>query len=136
QIFTGGVVNAADYTARLAPGGLISIFGQSLTSNSSVTMNGVTVPVLYSSAGQVNAQVPWEMAGQSSATLVFASPGQSSSMQVALSPVAPAIFTASQDGKGQAATIPFFAVVPGDFVSFYVTGLGAVDPPVATGTKA
>ena len=35
-IFTGGVVNAADYSSDLAPGAIISVFGRNLASSTQV----------------------------------------------------------------------------------------------------
>src|SRR5205085_5038532 len=65
-----GVVNAADFTSALAPGGLISVFGQQLGSvnlatneiplptalgDSCLTINGLAIPMLFVSPGQINA---------------------------------------------------------------------------------
>jgi uncharacterized protein (TIGR03437 family) len=74
--------------AQLAPGQLISLFGTafsldqgasfqpengrvptSLGDGVSVTVSGVPAPILYSSASQINIQVPYEIAGQSSVQL-------------------------------------------------------------------
>src|SRR5713226_4761863 len=74
----GGIVSAAGlgHTTTIAPGSLISIFGSSLASSlsqagsatlsttlgdvDSVTINGVPAPLKFVSAGQINAQAPWE----------------------------------------------------------------------------
>ncbi len=136
QVFTGGVVNAADYTPRIAAGGLISIFGAGFSTSASATVGVSTAPVIYSGDGQINAQVPFEVAGQSSATLTINAAGQSGTAPVPLSTYAPAIFTVSQDGHGTAATIPAFSVTAGDNLSLFATGLGPVSPPVPTGTRA
>jgi len=79
RISTGGVVNAASFGSPVAPGGIASIFGTSLASGTlsasppfpsslggtSVTMNGITAPVLFVSPGQVNVQVPAAVGGGS-----------------------------------------------------------------------
>src|SRR6266566_5167307 len=75
----GGIVNAAGlgHSTTIAPGSLISIFGTNLASAlssassptlsttlgdvNSVTLNGMPVPLSFVSAGQINAQAPWEL---------------------------------------------------------------------------
>ena len=68
----GGVVNAASFGSDIAPGSLISIFGQTLAGaaaagslplpsvlgGSCVTLNDVALPLVMTSPGQINAQVP------------------------------------------------------------------------------
>src|ERR1700682_287872 len=72
----GGIVNGASFTAPVAPGGLISVFGVNLAASTqvatmvplptalggtSVQVNGVAIPLLLASAGQINAQLPYEV---------------------------------------------------------------------------
>lgn len=66
------VVNGATFASAISPGGLISIFGQNLADGATagvlplpttlggtcVTFNDVAVPLLMTSPGQINAQVP------------------------------------------------------------------------------
>jgi uncharacterized protein (TIGR03437 family) len=76
------VTDSADNAqlSTVAPGQVVAIFGTDLaaatpfvppggTTNSAngigVTFNGVTAPILYTSAQQINVQVPFEIAGQS-----------------------------------------------------------------------
>ena len=78
-ITPSGVVNAASFTANIAPGSLASLFGTNLAddiyqgsqvySNGRfltsvagviVSVNGVNAPLIYVSPGQINFQVPWE----------------------------------------------------------------------------
>jgi uncharacterized protein (TIGR03437 family) len=75
-ITPGRVVNAASYVGALAPGGLASLYGSNLAdaehlvsasstfpasvAGVSVTVNGVTAPLIYVSPGQINFQIPWE----------------------------------------------------------------------------
>src|SRR5664280_3641605 len=80
----GGVVNAADYTANLAPGSIVSLWGGNFSSastgNSQVPLptilDGVSVevldgarilaaPLLFVSPAQINAQLPYEITGAS-----------------------------------------------------------------------
>ena len=69
-----GVANAASYDAAVAPGSIAALFGTNMTGLSeasaqslplptvlaglSVKVNGLTAPLFYASAGQINFQVP------------------------------------------------------------------------------
>jgi uncharacterized protein (TIGR03437 family) len=71
-----GVVNVGNFTPSAAPNSLISIFGQNLGATSSastpqlptvlggtcVTLNNTPIPLLMTSNGQINAQIPTELA--------------------------------------------------------------------------
>ncbi len=72
SINTGGIVNGATFSRTIAPGSLISIFGRNLAATATaselplpeilggacVTFNDVTLPLLSTSAAQINAQLP------------------------------------------------------------------------------
>ncbi len=72
----GGVVNVATYNNAISPGSLVSIFGRNLGSpeqasttplprlmgNVCVTLNNSPVPILMTSPGQVNIQIPTDIA--------------------------------------------------------------------------
>ncbi len=72
----GGVVSIASYTPDLAPGGLFSVFGRNMGDSATftstplptvlggacVTLNNIPIPLLMSSDGQLNAQVPTTLA--------------------------------------------------------------------------
>jgi uncharacterized protein (TIGR03437 family) len=76
QVPAAGIVNVGSFTASAAPNGLISIFGQNLASSATasttplpltlggtcVTVNNSPIPLLMTSSGQINAQVPPELA--------------------------------------------------------------------------
>jgi uncharacterized protein (TIGR03437 family) len=71
-----GVVNAGNYQASLAPGGLVSIFGRNLAQNASsnanplptvlggvcVTLNNQPLPLTMTAPTQINAQIPPSLA--------------------------------------------------------------------------
>lgn len=73
---TNGVVNVGTYTAGAAPNGLISIFGSNLGADATaidtplpntlgglcITLNNNPLPLLMTSSGQVNAQIPPNLA--------------------------------------------------------------------------
>ena len=78
------VVNAADGKLGVAPGGLISVYGQQMApvklatreiplptalADSCLTVNGVPVPVLFVSGAQINGQLPINVDGNASMTL-------------------------------------------------------------------
>ena len=85
-VAAGGVVNGASLTAPVSPGSDAAVFGTNLASSTSsgppsfpapttllgttVTMNGIAVPLTFVAPTQINFQVPWELAGQSQASLI------------------------------------------------------------------
>jgi uncharacterized protein (TIGR03437 family) len=121
-----------------------------------VTVNGVLAPILVISSGQINAQIPWDAVASAppttstTAEVVVAtkSGGASVPANVTVGPAGPGIFTFSY-GSGQAVAysatdgavasatpIPPYANHPfaiGDVLVILATGLGAVNPPVASG---
>jgi uncharacterized protein (TIGR03437 family) len=159
-IGAGGVVNAADYTAAIAPGAMVAIFGTGLapgvTAASSVplplslagvtvdvTGNGATLhaPLFFVSPGQINFQMPFATP-PGDATVQVRTAGGTASHPVKLVAIAPRLFTRSQDGKGQpillhSADYSFVTAaspaLPGEYVILLLTGLGTVTPSVAPG---
>jgi uncharacterized protein (TIGR03437 family) len=152
------VVNAADYTEPVAPGGLISLFGDHLSptneaaaqvplptalGNSCLTVNGIPTPVLFVSSSQVNAQLPFEVMGN--VTLVLRTPGGvSDNYNLTIDPNAPAVFQRTVAGSnqifatiirhenGQIATDSNPIHTEEDIV-IYLTGLGRTNPPIQEG---
>jgi hypothetical protein len=76
SINSGGVVNAASYTAPVAPGSIAAVYGSfqlvsplealalplpTSLSGLSMQFGALQVPLFYGSASQVNAQIPWEL---------------------------------------------------------------------------
>ena len=99
-------------------------------------------PLLYVSATQINAQVPYEVAGQSYTTVEVRRGGVTlGSTSVALSPTAPWLFTIggntvaaiNQSGLVNGAASPAPA---GSIVSLYATGDGLETNGAATGKVA
>jgi len=153
-----GVVSAASYASGpVAPGEIVSLFGDSigpatpmpgtltnprLVANSlagvHVFFDGVPAPVLYASSGQVNAVVPFSVSGQSSTRVQSEYLGVLSppiTLQVAA--VAPGVFTLNGSGTGSGAilnavdgTVNSAAnpVHRGDWVSIFATGGGITTP--------
>jgi uncharacterized protein (TIGR03437 family) len=156
----GGVVNAADYTHAFAPGGIISIFGTGLAADVRLAaelplplmLGGTSVdascqgesqpaPLFFVSPGQVNAQLPSELACPRVEVRVRHNGQSSNPMPIEIQPHAPRLFTLSMDGEGQAVLLhPDYRLVsaadpavPGEWVILYLTGMGAVSPPVNSG---
>ncbi|MEX2261060.1 MAG: metallophosphoesterase [Bryobacteraceae bacterium] len=142
-----GVVNAASYTTRLAPGGLISIFGRNLADGSynagkfplptelggvRVMLDRAPIPLLAVTPGQVNAQLPFDSAGPG--TLSISTPNGVDGKAVVISSAAPGVFAAQHlDGT---AVSPETPARPGEYLVVYLTGLGQVMASVAAGQPA
>lgn len=158
-----GVSNAANFTSAIAPGGLISVFGNQLSpvnmasseipiptalANSCLSVNGLPVPVLFVSPTQINAQMPFEEEGN--VTLILRTPGGvSNNFNFVVLPNAPSIFLSGT--AGPETNIP--TVVRNDdgqlvtdsnpihrdsntALVIYLTGLGPTNPAVPDGMPA
>ncbi len=130
--------------------------GELLTTlgGASVTFNGVAAPMFSAFPGQLNVQIPEGLGTTGSATVVVTVAGQSSPPQtVPLGSFSPGIFSINQKGTGQGAiqianTSTYAApsgsisgsatqaVKPGEFITIYCTGLGAVTNPPVPGKPA
>lgn len=155
------VVNAADGTQPVAPGGLISAYGQQMSpvnmatsqiplptalGDSCLSVNGAPVPLLYVSSQQINAQLPFNVTGN--ATVNIHSPGGiSNNFYFTVSPSAPSVFRSGSAGPmtGLATIIrnddsqlvtPTNPLHPGDSMTIYLTGMGATTPQVDAGLPA
>ncbi len=155
------VVSAADFTAPVAPGGLITLFGSGLSPLTVATselplpralgeicllINGVPAPLLFVSPAQINSQMPFETEGN--VTLVLHTPGGvSDSYRLSVSPSAPSVFRSGTAGPlngiptiVRAANLqlvtPANPVHRGDVLVIYLTGLGRTWPAVESGSAA
>lgn len=158
-----GVSNAANFTSAIAPGGLISVFGNQLSpvnmassqipiptalANSCLSVNGLPVPVLFVSPTQINAQMPFEEEGN--VTLILRTPGGvSNNFNLTVLPNAPSVFLSGT--AGPETNIP--TIVRNDdgqlvtdsnpihrnsktALVIYLTGLGPTNPAVPDGMPA
>jgi uncharacterized protein (TIGR03437 family) len=155
------VVNAADLTQPVAPGGLISVFGQDLSpvnmatrdvplpvalGESCLTANGAPVPVLFVSPAQVNAQLPFYLDGD--VTLVLRTPGGiSDNFRINVLPTAPSVFRSGTAGpetniptvvraKNSQLVTSSNPIHRGDAIVIFSTGLGRTWPAVEAGMPA
>ncbi|HUK19007.1 MAG TPA: hypothetical protein VLW65_21450, partial [Bryobacteraceae bacterium] len=115
QFTAAGVVNTANYQRGIAPTGLVAIFGKNLASNGTagtvplgsvlggtcVTLNNAPLPLLASTSGQINAQIPPGLAAGTYPLVVRSIANQvaSPSVSVTVSKYSPAIFV---DANGPA----------------------------------
>jgi len=112
-----------------------------------VTFNGTAAPIYYvqdtNGADQVTVQVPFEVQPGPAVALTVdvASSSVPATVMVEVKPVAPGVFTSNYDGKNYAVAVrpdgsqvsPTNPAQRGENLEFYVTGLGQVTPPIATG---
>lgn len=152
------VVNAADGSKAIAPGGLISIYGQQFSpvniatneipvptalADSCLSVNGLPMPMLFVSPTQINAQMPFEAIGI--VTMILRTPGGvSDNFNTVVLPGAPSVFRATIDGLGSDVPTVVRAtngemvtdanpVHKNDYLVIYLTGLGTTNPAVQTG---
>jgi len=162
-VASGGVVNAASFakSSPIPPGALVTIFGSNLADQqsaasvlplpnqlgtTSVTIDGLGVPLLFAGSGQVNAVVPFALL-QNVTHLLVVTKGNAISVPepITIATAQPAVFTVDGSGKGQGVVLGFLSgggqvladsanpVSAGGYIVMYATGLGAVTPPVADG---
>ena len=131
SLAAGGVVNAASFTASIAPGGLISIYGVGLA-GAAVQIGGQNAPVLIAAPFQINAQIP-DSVPPGAATLSVSSKNGSAQQSVAIDAVAPAIFSvglnqAAITNQDNSLNTPANPASRGSAIVIYGTGFGAVSP--------
>jgi uncharacterized protein (TIGR03437 family) len=160
------VTNAASYaTGAIAPGEIITLFAgdpthpigpatpAGLTLDSSgkvattiggvqVLINGFASPMIYASASQVSAVVPYELKLFTTATISIKYLGQTSNfVSTNVTTTSPGIFTANSSGTGPGAILnsnlslnsSSNAAARGDTVVVYMTGEGETSPAGVTG---
>src|SRR5581483_3244115 len=155
------VLNAANFALGypLSPGGFVAIFGsgfgtQTLTSpppyplssgDVSVTINGVAAPIYLLSPTLISAVVPYSITGSTATVQVTVGGTKSNSVDVPLSPTAPGVYSWTSNGLGEGIVAHALTAAKveqsnpakvGEYVTIYLTGLGAVTPPVREGDPA
>lgn len=155
------VVNAADGTKPVAPGGLISIYGSNMAATNVATstvplptamgqsclvINGMLTPLIFVSPTQINAQLP-ARAGASATMTIHTPGGISDNFNFSVNSTAPSVFQTGSAGPqtglativraddGQLIT-PTNPIHSGDTVVIYLTGMGATSPSVDDGMPA
>jgi uncharacterized protein (TIGR03437 family) len=155
-----GVVNGASFAPLphpIAPGQIVSLFGSGLAPGTasaeslplpttllgvSVTVNEQPAPLFWVSPGQVNIQAPFGLAGATARIRVTNGGTPSNEVTAPLAPTGPGVFS-FQDARSPTRAVVLHSdltpvttdrpALPGQTVVIFLTGLGALDPPVATG---
>jgi uncharacterized protein (TIGR03437 family) len=109
-VFIGtGVVNAASYASgSVAPGEIVTVFGTNFGTpgNTSVTFDGTPATLVYVTATQLAATVPYSVSGEQTTSMVISSNGvPSSPATMNITAAAPGIFSSDASGTGQAAAL-------------------------------
>ena len=160
----GALLNAASYQVggALAPGSLVALFGVNLTDTNSVNsfplpftlgatevrLAGRPLPLVATSstAGQINAQLPYDLPVNETLQLEVQRGGELSVPEpVVVASAQPGVFTENQSGSGQGIIVKSDQLTlartgtpagRGEYIVIYCTGLGAVTPPVQLGQPA
>jgi uncharacterized protein (TIGR03437 family) len=147
---------ASNLSGPVAPGEVIVIWGSGLgpttlvqyqadangllpnsLGGTSVFVNGVLAPMVYASANQVAAVVPFGINGSLSQLYVQWQTVTSAPFNLSVASQIPAIFTLNGSGTGQAAAInnkdgsingAAHPAKVGDYVQLYITGAGQTSP--------
>jgi uncharacterized protein (TIGR03437 family) len=160
-----GVVSAASFQGgAVAPGEMITIFGSGIgpaqltpltlgpdgnvsttLADTQVLFDNIPAPLIYVSATQVSAMVPYGVSGKTSTAVQVVTKGlKSNTLTTPVSTCAPALFTADSSGKGQAAVINQDGSYnshnnpadKGSILTLYATGEGQTDPAGVDGQLA
>src|ERR1035437_4984882 len=160
-----GVGNVASYAnGSISPGEMVAIFGSGMGPSSvvgsqldqqgrianalsqvQVLFDGNSAPLIYVSAKQISAMVPYGVTGKASTQIQVVYQGSTSdSFQKPIAPSAPGMFTADSSGQGQVAmtnsdgsyNTSSNPATPGSYVTFYLTGEGQTNPLGSDGNIA
>jgi uncharacterized protein (TIGR03437 family) len=157
---TGAATNAL---GAVAPGEALVLYGSGMgpanvvsnTFNSlgflsntlagtTVYINGVAAPILYTSATQVSAVVPFAVSGSTTSIYVVYQGQVSNAVSAGVAPTAPGLFTVDFSGKGQAAAVnntdgsmngAAHPAKAGTYIQLYLTGGGQTNPPGTDGQQ-
>jgi len=143
--------------AALAPGTIVAIYGQNLAAmtsqpttiplptifnGTSVIVGGMQAPLYFVSAGQINAQIPFELAaGNQYEVIVSANGALTTPQPIQLSAATPGLAAFSDgtliaqhsNGTLVSQTAPAMA---GEYLVAYLAGLGDTTVPVPSGTAS
>jgi uncharacterized protein (TIGR03437 family) len=151
------VSSASNLLGPVAPGDLVVLYGSGLgpaglvqfqldsnglvprsLAGTTVFFNGAAAPLIYTSAYQVAALVPFAISGASVQVVALYQGQLSAPVTVPVAAAAPAIFTLDMSGVGQAAAInqdginavngAAHPIRIGGYISLYITGAGQTNP--------
>lgn len=147
------VTSAASYGHVYSPGQMVVVWGSLLgpvqqaglqvdnngmvsssVSGVRILFDGIPAPIVYVSATQCSAVIPYFGAINATTHVQVEYQGvRSDPFPINVSATAPGLFTAAASGKGQAAADP---ARPGSIVILWATGEGLTDPPGVDGRPA
>lgn len=160
-----GVLSAASFAPAgnpVSPGEFVALFGTGLVAsnltakapypttlnNVTVTVNGTKAPI-YSVThlpqyDQINCLIPYGTTGATATIVVTNGSATSNTVTVPVAATSPGIYSLDQSGGGSGAIEHANGSLvnagspanPGETVVVYLTGMGAVTPPVADGTAS
>jgi uncharacterized protein (TIGR03437 family) len=156
------VVNGATFQANLARSGLTTVFGLFNTVTNAapiaeegqpreiervrVLVDGRQAPVFYADSRQINFQMPVETQTGVASVLVLVDGVPSDLVTAHVEPLAPGIFPINPSiaGPGRGAVqnedfslnTPVRPAAPGSAIYVYMSGMGELEPPLATGQAA
>lgn len=163
RLTSAGVLNAASYAGGgVAPGEIVVIFGQNLgpaalatlvltgdglgvakeLEQTRVLFDGIPAPMIYTSAGQVSAVVPYGIAGRGTVNVQTEYRGvRSNAVSLPVLDAVPGLFTRDASGTGAAAALNQDGSVnsadrpapAGSVIVLFGTGDGLPDPVPADG---
>lgn len=158
QVAIESVVNLGSYTPSLAAGSLVSISGRALATyertapslplpeqlgGSTVTWNGIPLPLLFVSPYQIKAQLPYGVSGPG--TLRLVNQAGSHDVDIEVAPAAPAIISiptglrlvpAITDAISGTLVTRASPALPGSYITIFAVGLGGVGVSVPAGAQA
>lgn len=160
-----GAANAASYgTGTYSPGEIITIFGTNMgpatlmtaqiasngklatqLGNAEVLFDGQAAPLVYVSATQSAAVIPYEVAGKASTQMTVSyNSVVSAATALSIGPAKPGLFSLNEQGTGPGAIYNQNSTLnsstnpesPGNYIALYGTGEGLLNPAGSTGTLA
>lgn len=157
------IVNAGSFARDSAsPGAIITLFGSRLgpvelatleltpdgmflsksLAGTRVLVDDVPSPMVYTSAAQASAIIPYAIAGKARVSVVVEYNGRRSApYSLPIAPTAPGLFTLAASGRGAGAILnqdfsvnsPENPAARGSVIMIYATGEGATNPPSVDG---
>ncbi|MEP6535511.1 MAG: TIGR03790 family protein [Bryobacteraceae bacterium] len=139
---------ASGQTGSVAPGEIVVLFGEGLgpsplvggilttgIEGTRVLFDEISAPLIYASAAQTAAIVPYEIAQRSSTDVVLEKDGvRSNPLVMDVAPAVPGIFAVTnEDGALNSNALP---ADKGSIIVLYATGEGQTNPPGVTGSIA
>jgi len=156
QIASAGVVSSASLDARFAPGSLITVLGSNFAARAGkaaegpwpvilggarLRINGIDAPLASAGLERLEGQLPYEISSGAASVTIVVGKAESARTQIEVQPAAPAplkldeirAMAFDEDGTSNSPDAP---ALPASMITVYLSGIGAVDNPVATGAPA